>query len=162
MANRRTDRIRAAHVRELLIGSPAVARALELQRREDVLLARVRDLLAPGVRPHCLQAAVTAGSLTLTVDSAAWATRLRYLAPDLAQGLTSAGITAVKIRARPVDMKPNRQSGERVSRLTAAVVDHLTDAADQMTDPGIAAVFRRLAARDRVRMNHPTGGEPLG
>jgi hypothetical protein len=155
MANDRPNRMRATPVRELLTGSPAVRHALELQRREDALLTRVRDLLAPGARPHCLQATIKDGALTVTVDSAAWATRLRYLAPDLVQGLGTTGVIAAKIRARPVDRQPIRQTAQRVPRLTAAVVEHLITAADHVSDAGIAEVLRRLAARARAEMAEP-------
>jgi hypothetical protein len=160
MANKRPNRTRATPVRELLTGSPAIRHALELQRREDALLARVRDLLGPGARPHCLQATVKDGALTVTVDSAVWATRLRYLAPELVQGMAAIGVIAAKVRARPVDRQPNRQTTQRVPRLTATVVEHLTTAADHLSDAGIAEVFRRLAARARVRMTDPPGHEP--
>ena len=156
---KRPGRTRAAHVRDLLTGSPAVIRALAAQRREDALLARVRDILAPGARPHCLQATLKDGSLTVIVDAAAWATRLRYLAPELVQGLSASGVTAAKIRARPADNQPIRQTAQRVQRLTPAAAEHLTAAAEHMTDAGMAEVFRRLATRARVRMQHPGGAE---
>lgn len=159
MVIKRPGRPHAAHVRDLLTGSPAVARAMEAQRREDALLARVRDLLAPGARPHCLQATLKGGALTVIVDAAAWATRLRYLAPELVRGLSAVGVTAAKIRARPADKEPIRQTAQRVPRLSAAAVDHLTAAAEDMSDPGMAAVFRRLAARARLRIYRPGRAE---
>lgn len=160
MAAKRPVRLRSVHVRDLLSGSPAVMHALECQRREDGLLARVRDLLNPGARPHCLQATVSEDTLTVTVDAAVWATRLRYLAPELAQGLASAGITRVKIRARPSDQGKARQTTGRVARLTPAVVAHLTTSAEHMTDAGLAEVFRRLASRHGGPPRDPVTGEP--
>lgn len=157
MARQRASRTRAAHVRDLLTASPAVAHCLELQRREDGLLARVRDLLAPAARPHCIQATATAGELTVTVDSAAWATRLRYLAPDLARGLADAGVIAVKLRARPQALGTRRQTPQHLDRLTPAAGEHLLAAAEHTADAGIAEVFRRLAARRRA----PDPDKPL-
>jgi len=150
MAKLRPKRTRAAHVRDLLTANPAVARCLEQQRREGGLLTRVRELLTPAARPHCVAASAADGLLTVTVDAAAWATRLRYLAPDLAQGLTAAGITAVKVRARPRELKPQRQTSQQLAKLTPAVIDHLMTAADHMADAGLAEVFRRLATRHRA------------
>ncbi|WP_295429372.1 DciA family protein [uncultured Thiodictyon sp.] len=147
MAKKRPGRTSAAHVRDLLTTSPAVARCLALQRREDCLLAQVRELLAPAARPHCIQVSTTDGTLTVTVDAAAWATRLRYQAPDLARGLEGAGITSVKVRARPRERVARRQTAQHLARLTPAVVEHLMAAAAHMTDAGLADVFRRLAAR---------------
>jgi hypothetical protein len=149
MSIKRPARARAVPIRDLLTGNAAVAQALASQRRDDALLCRVRDLLAPGARAHCIQAANVDGTLKLTVDSAVWATRLRYLAPELAQALAVIGITAVQVRASPRAHQPARQTPRRVDRLTPMVVDHLLDAADHMADAGIAEVFRRLAARHR-------------
>ncbi|WP_295385248.1 DciA family protein [uncultured Thiodictyon sp.] len=133
------------------MASPAVAHCLELQQREDGLLTRVRELLAPAARPHCIQASATDGQLTVTVDSAAWATRLRYAAPDLARGLADAGVVAVKLRARPQDLGTRRQTPRRLDPLTPAASEHLLAAAQYTADAGIAEVFRRLAARRRER-----------
>jgi hypothetical protein len=144
-------------VRDLLTASPAVAHCLELQRREDGLLANVRDLLAPAARPHCIQATATDGELTVTVDSAAWATRLRYLAPDLARALAGAGVNTVKLRARPQGLGTRRQTPRRLDQLTSAASQHLLAAADATADAGIADIFRRLAARHR----EPDPGKPL-
>ena len=134
-----------------------MAHCLDLQRREDGLLTQVRDLLAPAARPHCIAVSVTDGNLTVTVDAAVWATRLRYLAPELAQGLAFAGITAVKVRARPRERGPRRQSVKHLTKLTPAVADHLMTAAEHTADAGIAEVFRRLATRHRGA----TPGEPF-
>jgi len=147
MAKKRPGRTSAAHVRDLLAASPAVARCLALQRREDCLLAQVRELLAPAARPHCIQVSTADGTLTVTVDAAAWATRLRYQAPDLAQGLAGAGITAVKVRARPRAGGARRQTTQRLAKLNPTVVEHLLAAAAHMADAGLADVFRRLATR---------------
>ncbi len=156
MEKQRPRRTRAAHVRDFLTASPAVAQCLALQRREDGLLAQVRDLLAPAARPHCIQVSATDGNLTVTVDAAAWATRLRYLAPDLARGLAGAGITAVKVRARPRERVVRRQTAQHLAKLTPAVVDHLLAAAEHTADAGIANVFRRLATRcEQARANAP-------
>lgn len=162
MAKKRPDRTHAAHIRELLTGSPAVMHCLEVQRHEHDLLTRVRDLLAPGARAHCSQASVADGVLTVTVDSAAWATRLRYLAPELVQGLAWTGVALVKIRARPAQTEPNRQTAQRLARLSPAVVEHLTAAADYMVDAGIAEAFRRLAARHGVPGRQAVGSAPIG
>ena len=147
MAKKRPDRTRASHVCDLLTSNPTLARCLEQQRRENGLLAQVHTLLAPPARLHCIHASITEGKLSLTADTAAWATRLRYLAPDLARGLAEAGVTEVKIRTRPLGRGSQINATRRLAKLSPAVADHLRTAADHIGDAGIAAALRRLATR---------------
>jgi hypothetical protein len=151
MPRRRPKQRQLAHVRELLLGNRALVGHLAQQRREDEMLLRVRDLLPPTLRSHLLAAAQSDGVLTLNLDGPAWATRVRYLAPDLIEGLADTGIIGVKTRARPRGAKPTRQTPQRMPRLAPAVVDHLLAAADAMTEPAIGAIFKRLAERQRSK-----------
>jgi hypothetical protein len=149
MTRKRSYRPRLEPVCDLLRSSVAVSDGLGRQRREAALLARVRDALSPGARPHCLEARVADRVLTLTLDSPSWATRVRYLAPDLMEELVDLHLFDVRVRARPEPQPPIRPA--RLQRLTLApaVVDHLLEAADGCADPGIGEVFRRLAGRRR-------------
>lgn len=157
MAKKRPSRTHAVHVCDLLTANPAMTRCLEQQGREDGLLARVHTLLTPAARPHCIKASITAGTLSLTVDTAAWATRLRYMAPELARSLAEAGVTVVKIRSRPGPGGTLVKQTRRLARLSPATVDHLMMAAEHIGDAGIAAALRRLATRHQAAMRD----EPL-
>jgi len=81
---------------ELREGTTEAARTLELTRRR----------LPPELAPRVFGAVFKEGTLTLLVGSAAWATRLRYLAPRFQQPL-AADLGAViervvvKVRAGP-------------------------------------------------------------
>jgi len=149
MARKRPNRPRLVPVSELLRSHAAIADCLERQRREGGLLTRVRDLLGPHARPHCLEARAAQGILTLTVDSPAWATRLRYQAPDLLAGLGGLGLSELRIRTRPQspDPQPRHPTALAPSRLAPAVVQHLLAAADGCAVPAIGEIFRRLAHR---------------
>jgi hypothetical protein len=143
-----------APIRDLLRLSPAAADCLDRQGQSDALLEAVRALLDPEVRPHCLGAARSGEVLTLTLDSPAWATRVRYLARDLAGALAGTGpgrgVVLLKARVRPA----SAGSGPRAARLprldrrlTPEVVGHLLEAADRLGDEGLAEALRRLARR---------------
>ena len=149
MARRKEKDSGAAHVRDFLTRSPAAAQCLERQRRADGLLSQVRDLLSPAARPHCIQAQAKEGLLTVTVDSTAWATRLRYLAPDLVQGLGEGGIDRVKIRARPDPVRDQGGGRRSLPGLSGSVVEHLLETASCTADTELAEAFRRLANRHR-------------
>jgi hypothetical protein len=53
----------------------------------------VRQLLSETLRPHVVAAARRGDDLVVIVDSAAWATRIRYAAPRLREGLAARGET---------------------------------------------------------------------
>ena len=80
------------------------APALEFERRWRTwgdLAATVRAGLPVELRPHLLTAARRGGELVLTVDSAAWAARVRYAGTRLKERLAAAGQPAVgKLRVR--------------------------------------------------------------
>lgn len=151
-----------AHILDLLRSLGPVAERLSRQGREAGLLGQVRALLPVGDRPHCIQASRQGEVLALAVDSAAWATRLRYRIPDLLTAFGPSGVSAVRLRIQPPGQgalrpvspgfKPGRGPSGR--RLSVTVADHLLTAADQMGEPSIAAVLRRLARR------HGGGGAP--
>ncbi len=138
-----------------LIGAAPRLRALcadadRLGRLETWLLAQ----LDVALRPHCRLAPDQRrpGTLVLTVDSAAWATRVRFLLPQLQQRLLarpeaeSARALDVKVRlagaappSRP--SRPARLPTEAAAalRATAATIDH----------PALSAALLRLSRRSR-------------
>lgn len=148
-------RIGRAHILELLRSHGPIAERIDRQGRQDGLLGTVRALLPVSERPHCVQASRQGEILSLTLDSAAWATRLRYRLPDLLSALGPSGVSDIRVRIQPPGQGPSGRiapgwapgRGARGARLSAAVVDHLLTAADQMADPGIAESLRRLARR---------------
>lgn len=81
---------------------PTTLASLERQARAaSALAAAVRAALPEELRPHVLMAAQRGEELALTVDSAAWAARVRYAATRLKDALAQPGRPAVtKIRVR--------------------------------------------------------------
>lgn len=148
-----------SHVLELLGSHGPIAEQIERQRRHAGLLDEVRALLPVAERPHCVHVSREGETLSLTLDSAAWATRLRYRIPDLAAALAPRGITGVKVKIQPAGAGvPGRSAASRGpvgTRLSASVVSHLLAAADQMDDPELGEALRRLAYR------HGGGGPPV-
>lgn len=144
-----------AHILDLLRSLEPVAAQLERQRREEGVLGEVRALLPAAERPHCLRASRRGGVLTLTLDSAAWAVRLRYRIPQLLSALAARGVSDVKTRIEPPGQGPMgqlpgvRSRGRGDRGLSPAVADHLLAAAQEIGDPRIAETLRRLALRRR-------------
>ncbi len=58
-----------------------------MSRQQQRLLDQVRSLLPQPLAEHCLHARIQDRRLILHVDSPAWHSRLRFLAPQLLHGL---------------------------------------------------------------------------
>lgn len=146
-----------AHVRELLQSNRLIRRHLEHRDRELALLGMVLSRLPDPLRAHCRDAVLADGVLTLFLDSPAWVTRARFLIEDLTRALEREGvakvITQVRVRAQDDGMdtlgaKPRGAvEGQPIggNRLTDRTRAHLLGAADGMSDPVLAEIFRRFA-----------------
>jgi hypothetical protein len=79
--------------------------------KADETLQAVRGVLPDGLGEHVWGATVRDRTLTVLVASAAWATRIRYHAPDLkdeAAARLGIEIDRVLVRARPAGATPAR------------------------------------------------------
>ncbi|RKT43461.1 DciA family protein [Thiocapsa rosea] len=146
-----------AHVRELLQSNRLIRRHLEHRDRELALLGMVLSRLPDPLRAHCRDVVLSDGILTLFLDSPAWVTRARFMIEDLTRALEREGVAKVvaQVRVRSerdgmdalgpkprgtVERQPN--GGGRLTQQTRA---HLLGAAEGMSDPALAEVFRRFA-----------------
>jgi hypothetical protein len=95
-------------------------------RSQKNLLADVRRCLPADLSPHCLHARLRVDTLVLHTDSPVWATRLRYLAPQLASVLAVEypALREVKIRllVAPADHASPQNSARHSDR--AAEIIH--------------------------------------
>jgi hypothetical protein len=92
-------------------GQGLLERLRQGSARADQTLQAVRSVLPDGLGEHVWGATLRDRTLTVLVGSAAWATRIRYHAPDLKeQAATRLGqdIDRVVVRARPAGATPKR------------------------------------------------------
>jgi predicted nucleic acid-binding Zn ribbon protein len=85
-------------------GNPTLERLKEGARAAERTVAAVREVLPPDVAGHVWGASTAAGTLTVLVDSAGWATRVRYAVPELLQGVgerLGEPLAKVAVRVRP-------------------------------------------------------------
>lgn len=85
-------------------GNPTLERLRQGVKAADAALVAVRHNLAPDVRDHVWGASLADGQLTLLVDSAGWATRVRYAVPELKTGVAGElgqPVEKVTVRVRP-------------------------------------------------------------
>lgn len=131
-----------------LQGSGALGDLLACIERNAELLRAVRRALPPPLDAHCLHAAIEDRTLTLVSDSPVWASRLRFLAPEVQRALNAnqGGVASIRVRVQPVSNHVAHR-GSAVTRpaLSAATIKHLLVTAENVADEGIAAALRRLA-----------------
>jgi len=60
-------------------------------RRHKASTAKIAAMLPPDLAPHCRAVVERDRLLIIYVDSPAWATRFRFLAPQLAKRMTTSG-----------------------------------------------------------------------
>jgi hypothetical protein len=138
---------KAHHVRRYLRGTDSIAALLHELQQRDELLQRVRGAIPEALRAHCKQASLRDGRLTLSVDSPAWVSRLKLLAPELINVLrkTDLVISDCRVRALP-EATLGRSGGREAATFSSLVAaDNLLQAADAIADLELAASLRRLA-----------------
>jgi hypothetical protein len=100
-----TDKRNPISLSELLAkGNPTLERLKQGVKAADAALVAVRHNLADDVRDHVWAATYAEGHLTLLVDAAGWATRVRYAVPALKTGVGAAlgrPVEKVTVRVRP-------------------------------------------------------------
>jgi hypothetical protein len=85
--------------------NPTLERLREGAKAAERTVDAVRQSLPEDVATHVWGASTDAGVLTVLVDSAGWATRVRYAVPELKQGVgdrLGELVLKVNVRVRPV------------------------------------------------------------
>lgn len=138
---------------QLLLGVGTPARLLEQVHRLQSLNALLRACLDTEAAPHIQVADLSADRLVVHADSAAWATRLRYLAPQLLRCLHK---TPQLTNVRHLDIRviPHGQPTTSVAHpavLSADSASILESAAAGISDPPLRTALKRLARRGRSK-----------
>ena len=80
----------------------ALERLVQGASKRESWTEQLRALLNPSIAPHCRVASIDKSRLTIHVDSASWATRLRLELPKIKPGLNAlqdfAGVDRISIR----------------------------------------------------------------
>ena len=135
-----------------LLNSKPTLRRLQLElNAHEALLTGIRRLLPGDLAPHCVFAHLRDGQLLIHVDSAVWATRLRFFAPQLVRLVADEhpSVTEVSVRL----LVDNRRQARRRppayrSDFAAQVVE---DSATGIGDARLQAAMLRLGRRLRSR-----------
>jgi len=91
---------------------------------------------------------MTDKGLVLIADAPVWATRLRFLAPRIAESLPglSPG-TPVRVKVLPTETPPTRTPTSRKLQLSPQNARLLCQLADDIPDPELSRALKRLSLR---------------
>lgn len=124
-----------------------------LERVESLrrLNERVMLCVDPDLQAHCQVANFRQGCLVMVVDSAVWATRLRYSFPELLNRLRFEArlfeVSSLQCVVRKVSMPQISKNKEKSLSLTAENAQLFLEIAENESDPILAASLKRLASR---------------
>lgn len=133
-----------------LVGKEGVSfrNTLERARQLHQLSSLITQCLDPAIAQHCQLANVRGDTLVIQSDSPGWASKLRYLGPQIINCLQQhqrlRAIKRIKVRVAPL-AQPIERSVRRMqlSPENAQLIDSL---ADSITDQALGAALRRLAS----------------
>jgi hypothetical protein len=132
-------------VRHLLKDKPTLKR-LELEiSAQKALLGEIRALLPGDLAPHCVAARARASQLLIYADSPAWATRLRFLAPQLTSLLQSRYPTLHQARVKLLISRGARAPRPRKARHSDAGARIIQESALNTNESGLREALLRLS-----------------
>ncbi len=137
------------HLHKLLAtaGGP-LAQLLHASQQHATLLAQIRQRLPSELAAALHSAALDRGCLRLGVTGSAWATRVRFMAPQLCQQLADwpyGPVQTVEAHvAAPTGIAPST-TPTTPAPLSSASRAHLEAVAQTVADPRLAAALRSLA-----------------
>jgi hypothetical protein len=142
-------------VGELLSTTPRLRTICEDARRLGHLEAWLLAQLDVALRPHCRLTVDRrcVGTLVLQVDSAAWATRVRYVLPALQRQLCrlpeAADVRGLDVKVRPAAAPGTILPAARRARLPAEAAEALRSTAAAIDHPALKGALLRLSRRAR-------------
>jgi hypothetical protein len=135
---------------DLLGASDALGGLAEAARRAGKLEQALKRALPADLRPHLRGAHLRDATLVVLADGPAWATRLRFLEPELKAALdprTRRDVKRVAVRVHLPDPAVRPRPAPESRRLSAAASAALDAASARVKDPQLAASLSRLARR---------------
>lgn len=132
----------------LALSNPAYQRLKLALDQHAKLLSAVREQIPAELANACYHAQIRNRVLLLHLETAAWASRLRYLAPKLLSALRREypGLKSIQVRVRP---SGTGRPARRQARLSAPAREALAKAADGLTDTRLSAALARLSKLGR-------------
>lgn len=117
-------------------------------QQQQAILSLVKSHLPAGLASHCWNAGIQRSQLILTVDTSVWASKLRFLTPQLLSTLRKQhpGIAGIKVRCAPQQqIKPLKTARPADKRPSAKAGDFIAQSATHFRHEALKAALQRLA-----------------
>ena len=129
-----------------ILGSktPGMQELLQQTHKLRQLNAQLAHLLPLPLSLHCTAAGISNQTLTLLVESSAWATRLRLQTPSILKGLHHFQIQSLTVKICPPQAAPQTtvRMRPKMSENTSSLLNNL---ANTTSDPKLKLALLRLA-----------------
>jgi len=159
VANRKIDSLLSSHQHP----ASALARLLGHAARQDAWTAQLRALLPQELASECRIGNVRDQVLTVHINNAAWATRLRFLVPELLRSLNRLTdfATVTDIRLKVVPLVPGALQTTHIES-TVRPPDRapLLELASHLDSDGLRTAILRLAAYAETRPTSQNDSTP--
>lgn len=159
MANRKIDSLLSSHHHR----PSALARLLGHAARQDAWTAQLRALLPQELASECRIGNVRDHVLTVHINNAAWATRLRFLVPDMLRSLNRLAdfSTVTEIRLKVVPLVPAALQATHIdSSVRTPNPVALLELASHVDSDGLRSAILRLAAYAETRPGAQNDASP--
>ena len=128
----------------------APLKRLRLEMVQQTRILRQLGALFPAeLIPHLLAARVKDGELILYTDTAAWATRLRFLAPQALRAVRALHLEVHSVTVRVSLVRQPRGVRPRVRPISAAAAQVIAEAGTTVTDAALREALQRLASHHK-------------
>lgn len=122
------------------------AQAEQLER----LNQKVMSCLPPGLAGHVRVANLRDDCLVIQAESSAWASQIRYRAPEILQALNQlpafASVQSIRVRNRATPLQPAAAPIQR-RRMSTHAASGIAAQADATDDPSLRDALRKLSRR---------------
>ncbi len=144
-----------------------LAALLHASQQHAALVARIKRCLPPEVAAVVHSAVLNHGCLRLGVSNSAWASRLRFMAPQIRASLTGwphDEVTAIEVHVLVATQPAPAAAVNAPRSISASTRAHLAAVAQTSTDPRLGAALRALAQSGRRPDDDspPPGSDPAG
>jgi hypothetical protein len=133
--------------------NPSLSGILHHCRQLHGLNALLGEILGAELAAHCHLANIRDNTLVLAADSAAWATRCRYLAPQLLQKIRSnrdlSGIDNIRVKITTPPSPADTSHSIRRAYMSETTSECINQCAESIDDPHLSSALRQLAKRKR-------------